>query len=57
MLTDKLTPRQFAELIDLDYEEAQVVYAAYAASQEDYGKLLSGIAEYGVPLIDMLLYV
>lgn len=57
MLTDKLTPRQFAELIDLDYEEAQVVYAAYAASQEDYGKLLSGISTYGVPLMDMLIYV
>ena len=27
-LTDKLTPRQFSELIDLDYEVAELVYAA-----------------------------
>ena len=35
MLADKLTPRQFAELAGLDYEAAQLVYAAYAASQEE----------------------
>ncbi|MBR4578133.1 MAG: MMPL family transporter [Oscillospiraceae bacterium] len=57
MLTDKLTPRQFSELISLDYEKAQLIYAAYAASQEDYGKLLSGVSTYGVPLMDMLIYV
>ena len=31
MLADQLTPRQFAELTDLDYEVAQLLYAAYAA--------------------------
>ena len=31
MLADKLNPRQFAELAGLDYEVAEVVYAAYAA--------------------------
>lgn len=34
MLADQLTPRQFAELTDLDYEAAQLLYAAYAADQE-----------------------
>lgn len=38
MLADKLTPRQFAELAGLDYEVAEVVYAAYAANQENYGQ-------------------
>ena len=57
MLTDKLTPRQFAELTDLDYEMAQVVYAAYAASEEEYGQLVGNISNYSVPLMDMFLFV
>lgn len=57
MLTDKLTPRQFAELADLDYEMAQLVYAAYAADSADYGKLVGNISGYGVPLIDIFLFV
>ena len=57
MLADALTPRQFAELSGLDYEVAQLVYAAYAAENEDYGKLMGSIASYRVPLIDMFLYV
>ena len=57
MLADKLTPRQFAELANLDYELAEVVYAAYAAKQDNYGQLAGNITNYQVPLIDMLLYV
>ena len=30
MLTDSLTPRQFSELVDLDFELAQLLYSAYA---------------------------
>lgn len=57
MLADRLTPRQFAELADLDYEAAQVVYAAYAAAQEEYGEILGNLSTYSVPLIDMMLFV
>lgn len=56
MLADRLTPRQFAELTDLDYEMAQVVYAAYAAKNEEYGELLGSLSTYSVPLIDILLF-
>ena len=56
-LTDKLTPRQFAELADIDYELSQLVYTAYATENGEYGKLVSGIANYGVPLIDIFLFV
>lgn len=52
-LTDSLTPRQFAELADLDYEIAQILYSAYAVNGENYSKVISGIGQYGVPLIDM----
>ncbi len=56
-LTDKLTPRQFSELIDLDYEEAELVYAAYAVNDEDYAKVVNGLPEYKVSLIDMFMFV
>ena len=57
MLGDRLTPRQFSELAGLDYEVAQLVYAAYATEQGDYGKLMGNISAYKVPLIDMFLFV
>ena len=56
-LTDKLTPRQFSELIDLDYEVAELVYAAYAVNDEDYAKVVNGLADYQVALIEMFLFV
>ena len=57
VLTDKLTPRQFAEMTDLDVEVARLLYSAYAVDQETYGQVVSGVDNYGVPLIDMFLYV
>lgn len=57
MLADKLTPREFAELTGLDYEAAQLVYAAYGASQEELGQVLGNLVNYQVPLIDMFLFV
>ena len=56
-LTDKLNPRQFSELIDLDYEVAELVYTAYAVNDEDYAKAVNGLSEYSVPLIDMFMFV
>lgn len=56
-LTDKLTSRQFSELADLDYEVAQLVYAAYAVQNEQYGSLISDMGEYKVPLLEMFLFV
>ena len=56
-LADQLTPREFSELTDLDYEVSQAVYAAYAAKQEEYGQILGNLDNYEVPLIDMFLFV
>ena len=56
-LTDRLTPRQFAELADIDYELSRLVYTAYAAEDSDYGRVIGGISSYSVPLIDMFLFV
>lgn len=57
VLTDKLTPRQFAELTDLDIEIARVLYSAYAVNDENYGRIVAGIDQYGVPLVDMFMFV
>ena len=57
VLTDRLTPRQFAEMTDLDVEVARLLYSAYAVDQETYGQLVSGIDGYGVPLIDMFMFL
>ena len=57
VLTDRLTPRQFAELTDLDIEVARLLYSAYAVEQETYGQLVSGVDSYSVPLLDMFLFV
>ena len=57
VLTDKLTPRQFAELTDLDIEAARLLYSAYAVDQESYGRVVGGVDSYGVPLIDMFGFV
>ncbi|SCY70656.1 efflux RND transporter permease subunit [Butyrivibrio sp. INlla14] len=56
-LTDKLTPRQFSELLNIDYEIAELVYTAYAVNDEDYAKVVNGLAGYKVPLIDMFMFV
>ena len=56
-LTDALTPRQFSELVGLDYEVAQALYSAYALEYDQYGELLSGMTEYNVPLFDMFLFL
>ena len=57
ILTDKLNPRQFAELTDLDVEIVQVLYTAYAYHEEQYGPVFTGIDDYEVPIIDMFLFL
>ena len=56
-LTDSLNPRQLSELMGLDYEVVQMLYAAYATDQNQYGQILSGLAEYEIPLFDIFLFL
>lgn len=56
-LADALTPRQMSELAGLDYEVAEALYAAYAVDQNEYGKLISGLGDYRVPLFDMFMFL
>ncbi len=56
MLTDRLTARQFSELMDLDYEAAELLFAAYAVDDEEYGHILNP-TEYSIPLIDLMMFL
>ena len=57
MLTDALTPRQFSELADMDYEVASLLYSAYAVNDSQYGEFVNGLSNYKVPLYDMFMFV
>ncbi len=57
VLTDKYTPRMFAELLDMDLEETTLLYQAYGVEHHQYQGIFKSAEEYEVPLIDMFLYV
>ena len=57
MLTDKLTIRDFSELLEMDYEIVELLYMAYAVNDENYAKIVNGLSSYSVPLIDMFMFL
>lgn len=57
MLTDKITAREFSQLMDVDYEVAQLLYMAYAVDDENYAKLVNGLSSYSIPLIDIIMFL
>ncbi len=57
LLTEKISPRDFAELADLDIEVVRLLYSAYAYHLEQYGPVFTGIDEYEAPIIDMFLFL
>jgi len=57
MLTDKVTARDFSELMELDYEVAELLYIAYAVDDENYAKVINGLSSYSVPLIDIIMFL
>lgn len=56
-LTQALTPRQFSEIADIDYEAAQVLFSGYAMEQEDYGQIITNLDNYRIPLLDIFTYL
>lgn len=53
VLTDEMTPRQFAELAGVDIELARLLYQAYGLNAEEYGAIFQNPDDYAVPLIDV----
>lgn len=54
---DSLSPREFSELTDMDIEISRLLYSAYALNDESYGRLVGGIDNYKIPLIDIFDFV
>ncbi len=57
VLTDKLTPRQFAELADVDIELSRLLYRAYGFSIEEYGAVFQSVDDYSAPLLKVFLFL
>lgn len=55
-LGERLTPRQFAELMDLDLDAARQIYSAYIEAADAYGHLAAGVDNAAIPLAEMLLF-
>lgn len=56
-LTDALSAREFSELIEMDVEVVELLYAAYALDQSNVGALVEGIESYKIPLIDFFMFI
>lgn len=56
VMTDALTPREFSEVLGVDYEVAQLLYSGYIMNDEKYGQLLS-VDNIEIPLFDMFCFL
>lgn len=56
-LTDDFTPRMLSELLDIEIEEARLLFRLYGVENKQYGAVLDTSGSYKVPLVDMLLYL
>ena len=54
---DSLTPREFSELTDMDIETVRLIYSAYAADKEEYGRIVGGIDGYRIALLDIFDFI
>ena len=57
VLTDSLSSRAFAELLDIPQEEAVLLYQAYGLRNEQYQAIFGGADSYAVPAVDMFLFL
>ena len=57
VLTDRFSPRSFAELMELSEEEARLLFQAYGVKHEEYQAIFNSAETYEVPLVDLYLYL
>ncbi|MBQ7535079.1 MAG: MMPL family transporter [Stomatobaculum sp.] len=57
MVSEPLSPRQFSEMADLDYDAASMIYSMYASDKDEYGHIIGGIANYKIPFIDIFMFL
>lgn len=56
-LTDKLTPREVSEFLDIDYDTICLMYKVYGLENEEYGAFFNDIDKCKLTLIDIVEFV
>ena len=56
-LTDALSPRDFAEMVGLDYEVVQMLYSVYAVEHDQLGAILTGVDQFRIPMFDLFMFL
>ena len=57
ILVDRLGPREFSSIADVDLDLARMLYRLYAVSREQYGALFRNVDDYRVSIIDMVDFI
>lgn len=56
-LTDRLTPREVSEFLDIDYDTICLMYQVYGLKNEEYGAFFNDIDKCRLTLIDIVEFV
>ncbi|MGM9937705.1 MAG: RND family transporter [Candidatus Ornithomonoglobus sp.] len=56
-LTEKLTPREVSEFVDMDYDTICLLYQVYGLKNEEYGAFFNDIDDCKLTLIDIIHFV
>ena len=56
-LTDALSPRDFSEMIGLDYEVVQMLYTVYAVEHDQLGAIINGVDQFRIPMFDLFMFL
>ena len=57
VLTDRFTPRMFAELTGVSAEKSSLLFQAYGIRHEEYQAIFGSAENYQVPLVDLFLFL
>lgn len=57
VLVDKLNPREFAQVADIDLDLVQTLYRFYAIDRKQYSAFMKNLNEYQIPIIDMIDFI
>lgn len=57
ILVDKLNPREFSEVADVDLDLVRLLYQFYALDQKQYSAFMKNLDDYRVSIIDMIDFI
>lgn len=57
ILVDKLNPREFSEVADVDLDMVRLLYQFYALNKEQYSAFMKNLEDYRISIIDMVDFI